>query len=63
MLRDRFETIKDKLGYIGVFATKTRQLEHQMITVKENQVSQVKEFSAFLYAGRFKSLGSLKSLL
>ena len=31
--------------------------------IKENQVSQVREFSAFLYMGRCKSLGSLKSLL
>ena len=30
---------------------------------KENQMSQVKEFSAFLCMGRCKSLGSLKSLL
>ena len=31
--------------------------------MKENQLPQVKEFSTFLYMGRCKSLGSLKSLL
>ena len=31
--------------------------------VRENQISQVKEFSAFLCVGRCKSLGSLKSFL
>ena len=31
--------------------------------IKENQISQVKEFSAFLCMGRCKSLGSLKSFL
>ena len=30
---------------------------------KENQISQVQEFSTFLYMGRFRSQGSLKSLL
>ena len=37
--------------------------EHQMITVKENQMSQIKEFNAFLYTERCKSLGSLQSFL
>ena len=31
--------------------------------MKQNQLPQVKEFSTFLYMGRCKSLGSLKSLL
>ena len=31
--------------------------------IKENQTSQVKEFSAFLCMGRYKSLGSVKSFL
>lgn len=35
--------------------------EHQKVAVKENQTSQVNEFSTFLYMGRCKSLGSLKS--
>ena len=37
--------------------------EHQKIIVKENEISQVKEFSSFLCMGRCKSLGSLKSFL
>ena len=32
-----------------------------ILWIKENQISQVKEFSSFLCMGRFKSLGSLKS--
>ena len=32
-----------------------------ILWIKENQISQVKEFSSFLYMGRFKCLGSLKS--
>ena len=31
--------------------------------IKENQISPVKEFSAFLYMGRCQSLGSLKPFL
>ena len=34
-----------------------------LLLIKENQISQVKEFSAFLCMGRCKSLGSLKSFL
>ena len=34
-----------------------------VLLIKENQTSQVKEFSAFLCMGRCRSLGSLKSLL
>ena len=46
------------------FATKIRVSEHQkLLLIKENQTSQVKEFSAFLNMGRYKSLGSLKSFL
>ena len=35
----------------------------RLLLTKENQISQVKEFSAFLCMGRCKSLGSLKSFL
>ena len=35
----------------------------RLLLIKENQISQVKEFSAFLCMGRCKSLGSLKSFL
>ena len=34
-----------------------------LLLIKENQTSQVKEFSAFLCMGRCKSLDSLKSFL
>ena len=34
-----------------------------ILWIKENQISQVKEFSTFLCMGRCKSLGSLKSFL
>ena len=42
------------------FATK---FEDQKIIVKENQISQIKEFSVFLCVGIYKSLGRLKSFL
>ena len=45
------------------FYNKDQVLEHQKITVKENKISQVKDFSAFLCVGRYKSLGSLISFL
>ena len=32
-----------------------------LLVIKENQISQVKEFSALLYMGRCKSLGQIKS--
>ena len=35
----------------------------RLLLIKENQISQGKEFSAFLCMGRCKSLGSLKSFL
>ena len=35
----------------------------RLLIMKENQISQVKEFDAFLCMGRCKSLGSLKSFL
>ena len=35
----------------------------RLLFIKENQISQVKEFSAFLCMGRCKSLGSLISFL
>ena len=57
------QKVRKEPGHMGVSATKTRWLEHQKITVKENQVSQVNEFSAFLCMGRCKSLGSLKLFL
>ena len=40
----------------------TRNIK-RLLLIKENQMSQVKEFSIFLCMGRCKSLGSLKSFL
>ena len=40
----------------------TRNIK-RLLLIKENQMSQVKEFSTFLCMGRCKSLGSLKSFL
>ena len=44
------------------FATKT-WYSKRLLLIKENQTSQVNEFSAFLCTGRCKILGSLKSFL
>ena len=46
----------------------SQPLRHQgrpkrLLLIKDNQISQVKKFSAFLCMGRCKSLGSLKSSL
>ena len=35
----------------------------RLLLIEENQIPQVKEFSAFLCMGKYKSLGSLKSFL
>ena len=46
---------KGEPGYIGVFATKTKYRNIKgLLLIKENQTSQVKEFSAFLCMGRCK---------
>ena len=51
-------------GYIGVLYQRAGTLNVQRLSLmKENQISQVKEFSAFLYMGRCMSLGSLKPFL
>ena len=55
--------VSGELGYIGVLQQRTSSLEHQKIMLKENQISQVKEFSTFLCMGRCRNLGSLKSFL
>ena len=38
------------------FATKARYPEHRKFTIKRNQISQVKEFSAFLHMGNVRVL-------
>ena len=46
------------------FATKAGCLHiKRLLLVKENQISQVMEFSTFLCMERYKSLGSVKSFL
>ena len=63
-LRECSEEARGEPGYIGVFATRpgSRNIK-RLLLIKENQISQVKEFSAFLSLARCKSLGSLKSFL
>ena len=63
MLRGSSIEVKEEPGYIGVFATKIRQLEQQKIAIKGNQTSQVKELGASLCGGRCKRLDSLKPFL
>jgi len=47
--RDCYKETKRDPGYTGIFAMKSRQLEHQkLLLIKENQTSQVNESSAFL---------------
>ena len=54
----------DEPGYIKVLQQRAGSLNiERLLLIKENQISQVKEFSAFLYKGRGKSLGSLKPFL
>ena len=51
-------------GHIGVLQQRAGSLNvKRLLLTKENQTSQVKEFSAFLCMGRCESLGSLKSFL
>ena len=52
-LRDCSAEVRGEPGYIQALTTR-------LLLIKENQISQVKEFSAFLCMGRFKSLDSLK---
>ena len=47
--RDCYKETKRDPGYIGIFAMKSRQLEHQkLLLIKENQTSQVNELNVFL---------------
>ena len=56
--------VREEPGYIGVLQQKpgSRNIKRLRL-IKENQTSQVNEFSAFLCKGGCKSLGSLQSLL
>ena len=51
---DYIEVLQQRAGSLNI---------KRLLLINGNQISQVKEFSAFLYMGRCKSLGSLKSSL
>ena len=54
----------EELGCIKVLQERAGSLNiKQLVLIKENQISQVKEFSTFLNRGRCKNLGLLKSVL
>ena len=54
----------EKPGYIEVLQQWAGSLNiKRLLLIKENQLSQVKEFSTFLCVGRCKNLGLLKSCL
>ena len=53
---------RGELGYMS-FATKPGNRNKILLLIKENQIFQVKEFSAFLYMGRRNGQDSLKSVL
>ena len=54
----------EKLDYTEVLQQRVGNLNtKRLLLIKENQISQVKEFGTCLYMGRCKSLGSLKSFL
>ena len=51
-------------GYTEVLQQRADSLYIKiLLLIKENQISEVKEFSVFLCMGRYKSLGSLKSFI
>ena len=53
---------REESGYMEV-CNKGKVNIKRLLFIMENQISQVKEFSAFLYMGRLKSLGLLKLFL
>ena len=62
--RDCCEEVREQPGYVRVFQQRPGSGNIKiLLLVKENQTSQVKEFSIFLCMGRCTSLGSLKSFL
>ena len=63
-LRGCSEEVREKPGYVGVLQQKPRsQNIKRLLLIEENQKFQVNDFRAFLYMGRCKSLGALKSFL
>ena len=61
-LRNCSEEVRGRRQDIEEFCNKG-QVVKRLLLIKEKQISQVKEFGAFLCTGRCKSLGSLKSFL
>ena len=60
-LTDCSKEVREEPGYIGVFQQSSgSQNIKRLLLIKENQTSQVKEFSTLFCRGRCKSLGSLK---
>ena len=64
---DCSEEVREEPRYKGVFAKKKKKTGSwnikRLLLIKEIQTSQVNESSAFLWTGRCRSLGSLKSFL
>ena len=58
------KTCSKEPGYTDVLQQRAGSLNIRLLSIKENQISQVEEFSAFLCVmGRCKNLGSVKSFL
>ena len=66
-LKDCSEEAREEPGSAGVFAKQKQKTSGEnikrLLLIKENQISQVKEFSASLCMGRYKIVGSLESFL
>lgn len=62
-LRDHSKEVREDPGYVGVLQQKSGSKNTKLPLIKENQTPQVNEFTAFLYMGRCRGLGSLKSFL
>ena len=65
ILLDCSQQVREDLGYRGkqefLQQRPSSQTIKRLLWIKENQISQVNEFSPFLWLGRCKNLGSLKS--
>ena len=60
----KHSTAREEPRFIGILQQRPgSQCIRKLLLTKENQTSQVNEFSTFLCMGRCKSLGSLKSVL
>ena len=60
-LKELLQEVGEQPGYIELLLQRAGSLNIRRLSlIKENQISQVKEFSAFLCMGRCKSLASMK---